>query len=62
MKPATILRKFARRDRLEAQLRALDREIAADARAYAARKGVPFLRPEWLRLEVEAECAGREAA
>lgn len=62
MKPETIARKFERRDRLEAQLRALDREIAADGRAYAASKGVLFLRPERLRLEVEADLAGRAAA
>ena len=62
MNATRILRKFERRDRLEAQLRALDREIAADGRAYAASKGVLFLRPERLRLEVEAEVAAKEAA
>jgi len=65
MKPETILRLFQRRDRIEAQLRALDREIAAKGRAYAASKGVIFLRPERLRIEVEAEVAamaGKEAA
>lgn len=62
MNATRIMRKFERRDRLEAQLRALDREIAADGRAYAARKGVLFLRPERLRLEVEAELSAKEAA
>ncbi len=62
MNATRIMRKFERRDRLEAQLRALDREIAADGRAYAASKGVLFLRPERLRLEVEAEVAAKEAA
>lgn len=62
MNASRIMRKFERRDRLEAQLRALDREIAADGRAYAASKGVLFLRPERLRLEVEAEVAAKEAA
>lgn len=62
MNASRIMRKFERRDRLEAQLRALDREIAADGRAYAASKGVLFLRPERLRIEVEAEVAAKEAA
>ncbi len=62
MNATRIMRKFERRDRLEAQLRALDREIAADGRAYAASKGVLFLRPERLRMEVEAELTAKEAA
>lgn len=62
MKPESLMRKFERRDRLEAQLRALDREIAADGRAYAASKGVLFLRPERLRREVEADLAAKVAA
>lgn len=62
MKPETILRLFERRDRLEAQLRDVNRDLAAKGRAYAASKGVLFLRPERLRLEVEAEVRGRDAA
>lgn len=53
-----LKQKLDRRERLQAELTALDREIARESRAYWQARGVMVLpRPERLRAAVEAELA-----
>lgn len=51
MMPQSLVDKIGRRLDLEAQLRALDREIAEETRALAKARGQAFMRLEQVRRE-----------